>query len=105
MANAGHMHPVQKTQNASAELPVDGALALGLMEDIEYPDVIHTLAPETSLLMYTYGISEAFNPAGEQYEEERLLAFVAQASDLSAECVNNAEQSDEITLMVIHYGK
>jgi len=117
MANAGHMHPVKKTQNTSAELIVDGALALGLMEDIEYPDVTHTLDPQTSLLMYTDGISEAFNPAGEQYEEQRLLTFVAQSKDLSANAlgsssltdvekfVDNAEQSDDITLMVIRYGK
>ena len=87
------------------------------MEDVEYPDVIHTLQPETSLLMYTDGISEAFNPAREQYEEERLLAFVARAKDLSADAlgtssladvekfVNTAEQSDDITLMVLRYGK
>ena len=117
MANAGHMHPVQKTQNTSAELIVDGALALGLMEDVEYADVIHTLDSGTSLLMYTDGISEAFNLAGEQYEEQRLLAFVDRAKDLSAEAlgsssladvenfVDSAEQSDDITLMVIHYGK
>jgi sigma-B regulation protein RsbU (phosphoserine phosphatase) len=117
MANAGHMHPVQKTQNTSAELIVDGALALGLMEKVEYPDVIHTLGAETSLFMYTDGISEAFNPAGEQYEEQRLLAFIDRSKDLSAEAlgssslaevekfVESAEQSDDITLMVIHYGK
>jgi len=117
MANAGHMHPVHKTQNTSAELIIDGALALGLMEEVEYPDVIHTLDPETSLFMYTDGISEAFNPAGEQYEEQRLLAFIARAKDLSADAlgssaladvekfVGTAEQSDDITLMVIHYGK
>ena len=116
MANAGHMHPIQKTQNTSGELIVDGALALGLMEDIEYPNVIHTLDPHTSLLMYTDGISEAFNPAREQYEEERLLAFVAKEKEISAEAlgtssladvekfVATAEQSDDITLMVIHYG-
>ncbi len=116
MAKAGHMHPIQKTQDTSAELIVDGALALGLMEDIEYPNVIHNLDPKTSLLMYTDGISEAFNPEREQYEDERLLAFVAQAKDLSADAlgsssladmekfVDGAEQSDDITLMVIHYG-
>ncbi len=116
MANAGHMHPIQKTPGSSGELVVDGALALGLMEDVEYPNVTHRLEPQTSLLMYTDGISEAFNPAGEQYEEERLLAFVARATDLSADAlgtssladvekfVDKAEQSDDITLMVIHYG-
>ncbi len=67
--------------------------------------------------MYTDGISEAFNPEREQYEEERLLAFVAQAKDMSADAlgrssladvekfVDTAEQSDDITLMVIHYGR
>jgi sigma-B regulation protein RsbU (phosphoserine phosphatase) len=116
MANAGHMHPLQKTRSNSGELLVDGGMALGLMEDIEYPNVVHKLAPQTSLLMYTDGISEAFNPAGEQYEDERLLALVAQATNTSAEAlgtstladverfVDTAEQSDDITLMVIHYG-
>jgi sigma-B regulation protein RsbU (phosphoserine phosphatase) len=116
MANAGHMHPLQKTRSGSGELDIDGSIALGLMEDVEYPNVIHRLPPHTSLLMYTDGISEAFNPAREQYSEERLLGFVAQAKELSADAlatavlsdvekfVAGAEQSDDITLMVIHYG-
>jgi sigma-B regulation protein RsbU (phosphoserine phosphatase) len=66
--------------------------------------------------MYTDGISEAFNTEREQYEEQRLLAFVAQSKGTSAETlgsasladvekfVGNAEQSDDITLMVIRYG-
>jgi len=116
MANAGHMHPIQKTQSSSTELIVDGGLALGLMENIEYPNVMHTLEQKTSLLMYTDGISEAFNQEREQYEEARLLAFVAGAKDINADAlgtssladvekfVDGAEQSDDITLMVIHYG-
>jgi len=116
MANAGHMHPLRKTRSDSGELVVDGGIALGLMEDVEYSNVKLRLPPQTSLLMYTDGISEAFNPAREQYDEERLLAFVAQAKELSADAlaaavladvekfVDGAEQSDDITLMVIHYG-
>ncbi|UCB54531.1 MAG: serine/threonine-protein phosphatase, partial [Thiotrichales bacterium] len=116
MANAGHMHPIRKSQNSSGELIVDGGIALGLMEDAEYANITHQLAPQTSLLMYTDGISEAFNTRKEQYEEERLLALVEQAMDRSAEAlgtatltdvekfVDDAEQSDDITLMVIHYG-
>jgi sigma-B regulation protein RsbU (phosphoserine phosphatase) len=115
MANAGHMHPLQKTSDSNGELVVDGAMALGLMEDIEYPNVIHQLASETSLVMYTDGISEAFNPGGEQYQEERLVALIAQTAQQDAEglgarviadvetFVDSAEQSDDITLMVIRY--
>ena len=115
MANAGHMHPLQKTLDSSGDLLVDGGLALGLMADIEYPNVMHRLAPGTSLLMYTDGISEAFNLGGKQYQEERLVTLVAQAEQQDAEAlgatviadveafVDSAEQSDDITLMVIRY--
>ena len=117
MANAGHMHPIQKTITSSGELVVDGGIALGLMDDAVYPDVTFDLAPRTSLLMYTDGISEAFNSRKQAYEEDRLLDLVAKADDLSAESLGNssladvenfvggAEQSDDITLMVIHYGR
>ena len=117
MANAGHMHPIQKTSTSSGELVVDGGIALGLMDEAVYPDVVFDLAPRTTLLMYTDGISEAFNARKEAYEEERLLDLVAKADDLSAESLGNssladvenfvsgAEQSDDITLMVIHYGR
>ena len=117
LANAGHMHPVQKTTSTSGELITEGGIALGLMEGAEYPNAVYELAPNTSLLMYTDGISEAFNPQREQYEETRLLALVSHTNDVSAEAlgtaaladvekfVGTAEQSDDITLMVIHYGK
>ena len=117
IANAGHMHPIRKTTNTSGELITEGGTALGLMEDAQYQNVEHELETETSLLMYTDGISEAFNPQKQQYEETRLLDLVAQARDVSAESlgtssladvekfVGTAEQSDDITLMVIHYGK
>ncbi|NNJ97720.1 MAG: SpoIIE family protein phosphatase [Gammaproteobacteria bacterium] len=116
MANAGHMHPLQKTQDRINELSVDGGTALGLMENVDYPNVVQVLAPQTSLLLYTDGITEAFNTAGEQYHDERLFTIVAHASQTTAESlgstvladvdafVDKAKQSDDITLMVIHYG-
>ena len=116
MANAGHMHPLQINRNNSDELIIDGSLALGLMNDVAYKNVDCMLEKHTSLLMYTDGISEAFNRDRQQYGEEQLLDFVAQAKNNDAESlgastladvekfVDGAEQSDDITLMVIHYG-
>ena len=115
MANAGHMQPLHKTDDVCSELEVDGAIALGLMADVEYPDVVHQLPPGSSLLMYTDGISEAFNPAGQQYQEQRLHTLIKTAPTITAETlgqslladlerfVDTAEQSDDITLMIIHY--
>jgi sigma-B regulation protein RsbU (phosphoserine phosphatase) len=116
VANAGHMHPIQNGAGAYGELPVEGGPPLGLMEGREYPNVEHRLAAGTRLLMYTDGISEAFNPEHETYGEERLLDFVEQSNAPSATVlgeqvladvesfVGDAEQSDDISLMVIQYG-
>ena len=117
MANAGHMHPLRITSDRCGELAVDGSMALGLMEDVEYSDVSHQLQANTSLLMYTDGISEAFNPQQEQYQEERLKTLLERATGSSADAlgeliladvdafVGTAGQSDDITLMVIRYGR
>ena len=45
-----------------------------MIEDFDYaPDTVD-LAPGDLLVLYTDGISEAVNPAGEQYGRERLRA-------------------------------
>ncbi len=117
MANAGHMYPIQKTADSTEELVIDGATALGLMEGVTYPDVSVQLEKNTALVMYTDGISEAFNSSGEQYSEERLIDFVGHEASSNAghlgtrimsdvdQFADVSEQSDDITLMVIFYGK
>jgi sigma-B regulation protein RsbU (phosphoserine phosphatase) len=116
MSNAGHMHPIQKTDNSTEELVIDGATALGLMESVTYPDVSVQLETNTAIIMYTDGISEAFNSSEEQYSEERLIQFVSKEVSIHAEHLGNRiisdvdqfvdvnEQSDDITLMVLFYG-
>jgi sigma-B regulation protein RsbU (phosphoserine phosphatase) len=115
MANAGHMYPVQHG-TIHGNLALDGGTALGLMPNVEYSDIQLRLDKGSRLLMYTDGISEAYNINHEQYQEERLLEFVSHADVYSATelgeavladlegFVSGAEQSDDITLMVIQYG-
>ena len=115
MANAGHMHPIKKTQQQSGELIIDGGTALGLMEGLDYDDVSLRIADGSLLVMYTDGISEAFSYGGEQYSEQRLFDFVGtsdftqskQLGDAIIQDVDNfsndAEQSDDITLMVLRF--
>lgn len=120
MANAGHMNPIIKHGNHTEESIINGATALGLMDAIEYPDVTLKLNHNSSLIMYTDGISEAHNRAGDQYGEEKLSALIKDidivAADTSAITIGNriidsideyahdTEQFDDITLMVFHYG-
>lgn len=115
MANAGHMYPVQHGAT-QGNLTLDGGSPLGLMPKIEYRDIQLQLDKGSRLLMYTDGISEAYNINHEQYQEERLLEFVGHSDTDSAtalgeavladleDFVSGAEQSDDITLMVIQYG-
>ena len=115
IANAGHVYPVQHGA-VHGNLTLDGGPPLGLMPNTEYKDIQHQLASGDRLLMYTDGISEAFNTEHEQYQEERLLSFVDRSDAGSAKTLGEsvladlgdfvfgAEQSDDITLMVIQYG-
>jgi sigma-B regulation protein RsbU (phosphoserine phosphatase) len=115
MSNAGHMHPILKTTSSTSELEINGATALGLIDGISYPNISAQLEENTTLVMYTDGISEAFNSNEEQYSEERILEFVRNQTPSNAENLghriisdvdqyaNVSEQSDDITLMVIFY--
>ena len=115
MANAGHMDPVTRHAETTAEHEIKGATALGLMEGIEYPDVSFTLDSDTTIIMYTDGISEAHDVNNEQYGDERLIELIASAdvNDIQktgTTIIDNVDsfsqgtaQFDDITLMIIRY--
>jgi len=115
MANAGHMNPFIHSVNSTVEHEVNGATALGLMEGIDYQNITFKLSKNTSLIMYTDGISEAHDINNNQYTDEKLLSFVqTNASDnvedtgrkIIDEIENFAEgteQFDDITLLLINF--
>ena len=115
IGNAGHMNPIQVTGRGTGELDVEGGPVLGVVEDMDFPTIEYTLAPGTTLVMYTDGVSEAFNTAHEQYKTERLATYVAKSVTIDAEplgkgilediagFVGDAKQSDDLTLLVITY--
>ena len=115
MANAGHMSPIIKQDEQTNEHEIKGATALGLMEGIDYPDIEFKLDNNSSLVMYTDGISEAHDSEDGQYTDERLLEFVTDLAPMSVEDTGNkiiesvftfaagTEQFDDITLLIIHF--
>ena len=120
LSSAGHEPPLRVGRDgAAALLETEGGPALGLMEGMAYPASQATLAPGDALVLYTDGISEAFDSANQAFGRERLEAAargLAQAKvlDLCAgifaevrRFVAGAEQSDDITLLVVrwHGGK
>ena len=77
--NAGHNAPIlRRTSGALLRLDV-GGLPLGILPGAAYEAATVTLEPGDLLLIFTDGMIEAVNPAGEEYGEERLLGVLQAA--------------------------
>lgn len=73
-SSAGHNPPrVKRCADGSIfSLEEAGGLPLGLFESQEYDQAVVDLMPGDQIILYTDGITEATNPAGEQYGLDRL---------------------------------
>lgn len=112
--NAGHNPPyLMKTDGNIIQLPLSKNLVVGVMDDFEFTEETLTLEPGDTLLLYTDGVTEAFNSHEEDFGEKRLeeaLSKLTQKScqeivdgvksDVSA-FVGETEQSDDITLLAL----
>ena len=56
-------------------------IVLGVMEEITLEERQVTLTPGDILILYTDGVTEPINPAGEEFGEERLARIIASKSD------------------------
>jgi phosphoserine phosphatase RsbU/P len=82
-AQAGHPTPLHWNARAGLAAPLGGAdriggPALGLVEDHVYAQVDFGLEPDDRVLLFTDGIFEAANDAGEEFGLVRLTAALAQ---------------------------
>jgi serine phosphatase RsbU (regulator of sigma subunit)/anti-sigma regulatory factor (Ser/Thr protein kinase) len=110
-ANAGHDLPYVKTAQGSVELRARG-MPLGLMTGMKYEEHVTVLAPGESLLLHSDGIVEAHDPQGQMFGFPRLKELVARypgggelidlvLADLHAHTGPDAEQEDDITMVVL----
>lgn len=87
IANAGHMAPMLRTRDGQVHClgeDVTG-LPLGVSADYEYGQMVHTLQPGEAITLFTDGISEAMNEAGDLYTIDRLSSQILQSTgDLNA---------------------
>ena len=111
--NAGHLPPIIIAGDGSCRFYERADLVFGVLPDVLYmPNEIQLKSGETAFI-YTDGITEAENPDGEQYGQERLCSFLAHARHTDAAALRDnllnelssfrsgAAQSDDITLLVI----
>jgi hypothetical protein len=99
VANAGHPSPFLNKE----ELSLPGALPLGLDLDVKYENVRLRLAVGDRLTLYTDGLLEARNPAGELFSFERLRTLIGTQPDAkqATDAAVAFGQDDDITVMTI----
>ena len=80
-ANAGHNVPLIRRANGTLEEVMSRGMVLGIMDDMEYDEDSTVLAPGDTLVLYTDGITEAMNRAGDLFGKARLKAAIAAAGN------------------------
>ena len=90
-ASAGHNPPRVKRCEAGVVITLDksGGLPLGVMEDAEFNETSIYLQFGDQIVLYTDGITETQNAAGEQFGELRVDAILSKCGLDSAQLMHN----------------
>ncbi len=113
-ANCGHLPALLLRHDGTLEKLHSTATVLGLFEHWDSPAAECQLHPGDTLALYTDGVTESCNVAGEEFGEQRLVEALQQRRELSAHRLlasvveeiqkfSPHEQHDDITLIVARY--
>jgi hypothetical protein len=112
LLNAGHMPPLL-VGNGRVTTLERGSMVLGMIPDVTFNEQRVELTSGDSLVVYSDGVSEAMNEAGDFFGDERLLAVVGQSAGLPPEAigarvldavatfVGDAVPNDDLSLIVL----
>ncbi len=109
--NCGHQSALLLRNDNSLERLDSTATVLGLFKDWDCSMGECQLFPGDTLLMYTDGVTESFNNAGEELGEQRLIEALLRHRELPSQALISSlvdelqqfspdEQHDDITLIV-----
>lgn len=116
-ANAGHNPPLvyNKTADTFDYLTINKGFVLGPMPDMVFKNETLQLKEDDILFMYTDGVNEAMNKDRVQFSEPRLKQDLENCEKENvtdmihcirkkiADFVQDAEQSDDITMLALKY--
>ena len=83
-ANAGHLPPLLFTKGKRAKLIREHGIVLGVIPDAQFSDQVLELAPGDLFVLYTDGVSEAFNHDQELFGLQRLESLILSLDDWNA---------------------
>ncbi|MFH0991888.1 MAG: GAF domain-containing SpoIIE family protein phosphatase [bacterium] len=112
--NAGHNYPyLYRYKTHAVETLAGGGIPLGMFDFAEYQNLQVQLEPSDILVLYSDGVTEAMNPAKDQYSEERLMEQLKTLASEGSErvksgivedverFVSHEPPSDDLTLVII----
>ena len=117
--NAGHNYAML-IGNLVSTLPCDPNLPIGVMPGMTFTKQQLTIEPETTIFLYTDGLNEAEDPNHVLFGVQRIIriaelmvkegkndptAIINQMIEGVHRFVDDAEQSDDMTILAIKYGK
>jgi sigma-B regulation protein RsbU (phosphoserine phosphatase) len=83
LAIGGHPLPIWIDASGAREIGKYGSL-LGAFVSVEWQDIVLQFTPQTTLVMYTDGVTDAVGRDGERYGARRLRATLDRCRQLSA---------------------
>ncbi|MDT5294422.1 MAG: phosphoserine phosphatase RsbU/P [Acidobacteriota bacterium] len=111
--NAGHNAPVLVRADGSVERLWKGGTVLGAFDSVKFEEGETTLGEDDLLVVFSDGLTEAQNATGEEYGEQRLVAFAAARRQETVENIRrdifdevdrwsgDAERGDDQTLVIL----
>jgi serine phosphatase RsbU (regulator of sigma subunit) len=110
-ANCGHLHGLLLREDGSLDRLEGTASVLGLFDDWDCSIAERDLRPGDLLALYTDGVTESFDAAGDEFGEARLLEALNRRRWLPTQALLEGvvddvrrfsphEQHDDITLIV-----
>ncbi|NUQ61505.1 MAG: SpoIIE family protein phosphatase [Pirellulales bacterium] len=115
LASAGHMSPMVRRRDGSVEEPADlqvRGIPLGVMPEFAYTTTQIQLHPGECAVLYSDGLSEAMNSAGELYSTGRIRRHLESSetkepADLAKSLLDDirqhvagSEQFDDMSLVI-----
>ncbi len=116
--NAGHNPPFVISSTTVQRLE-DGGPVVGLLPGVPFSEGVVQLSPGDQIVIFSDGVSEALNAAGDEFGDDRLLEAIHAARAATAEIDSSrlvddviaavrrftagAAQSDDITAMVVRF--
>lgn len=115
-SNAGHNAPILINASGAEMMQCDANIPLGVMENWRFTTQEILLQQQTTIFMYTDGLTEAENTKYEQFKEERVIkmaqshglspkTIIEQMQDSVSQFTGDAQQNDDLTMLAVEYNK